>query len=39
MGLFDEAAAKALRLGIQRYLGDAREGLRKLDEVIGAVLR
>jgi len=39
MDLFDEAAAKALRLGIQRYLGDAREGLRKLDEVIGAVLR
>jgi hypothetical protein len=39
MELFDEAAAKALRLGIQRYLGDAREGLRKLDEVIGAVLR
>jgi len=39
MALFDEAAAKALRLGVQRYLGDAREGLRKLDEVLGAVLR
>lgn len=39
LGTFDDTAKKALRVGVQRYLGDAREGLRELDDVIGSVLR